>query len=55
MESRTTGPVQAAPAQGPAPSRQEALLDAAIEETFPASDPISPMILHPAPLTKPPA
>lgn len=26
--------------------RQEALLDEAIEETFPASDPISPMVIR---------
>jgi hypothetical protein len=30
----------------PPASRQEALLDEAIEETFPASDPISPMVLR---------
>jgi len=29
-----------------AESRQEALLDEAIEETFPASDPISPKHVH---------
>ena len=27
-----------------AESRQEALLDEAVEETFPASDPVSPMV-----------
>ena len=36
-----------APEAGPADrvDRQDALLDAAIEETFPASDPISPMVI----------
>jgi len=29
----------------PSESRQEQILDEALEETFPASDPISPMVL----------
>jgi hypothetical protein len=38
---------QLAPEAGPPGpvDRQDALLDAAIEETFPASDPISPMVI----------
>jgi UDP-N-acetylglucosamine:LPS N-acetylglucosamine transferase len=35
----------AEPERASATSRQEALLDEAIEETFPASDPISPMLV----------
>lgn len=33
-------------------TRQEALLDEALEETFPASDPISPAVVRP-PASKP--
>lgn len=32
-------------AAAPSARRQEVLLDEAIEETFPASDPISPMVI----------
>jgi len=43
-------PASPAPA---AQARQEALLDEAIQETFPASDPISPMVLRAGPAAEP--
>ena len=42
--ARPVGAPETASASRPE-GHQDALLDAAIEETFPASDPISPMII----------
>jgi hypothetical protein len=42
VEPRQGKPDQLEPRVKPAESREEALVDESIEETFPASDPISP-------------
>lgn len=44
MSDNPTKPCGEAPVDGAIRQHQEALLDEAVEETFPASDPISPAL-----------
>ena len=46
-EAAATVPLAISPAEFEARGRQEALLDEGVEETFPASDPVSVALVEP--------